>query len=160
MNEGYNAKAAAPVVQIFSAIQPLSLTPDQINSLPPASQLAQVERMIQQGLNSNGQAPSSLPIKDVPEAKFWAFNWPLTSISRLVVAPDLQIFGAVVTPPPQTSEWQAVRWLSVFRLINGKWLETDIAWQDYFYSPSGNAITPDQIPITLRRAMAIKAFAP
>jgi hypothetical protein len=167
-NSSYASQADAPVLQVFQGIQPLNtLTTDQINSLPPSSQLQQVAQDIEQGLNSHDQAPTNLPIKDIPEAQFWAFNWPLTSISRLVVAPDLQIFGAVVTPAAQTSSYPAVRWLAIFRKIGGTWHEADIAYpdanpsDDLFYSPSSSGgITQDQIPVTLRRAMNLGTFTP
>jgi hypothetical protein len=157
----FQRRASEPVIRLFQSATPLSVAPDDFKTLAPASELPEVIRDIQKGLSATGSPPTTLPIKDATAADFWAFNWPYTKIMHLQVD-DIQVFGAVVAPSAsQYSPFPAVRWLGVFRTVDGKWQYTTVVYPYAFIAvPGMPTIQVETAPITMRKIMGFEEFKP
>ncbi len=161
LSQNFRERAAEPVLQKFGQLQPVSVTPEQIKTLAPASELADVTSLILKSLRSTDALPKDIPIQDVPADAFWSFNWPATAIVH-VSKGDIHAFGAIVTPPAdQQSPYPAVRWLAIFKKQDGKWQNVAVTWGDTFFVPPGTVqVPPNQIPVTLRSLMNLPEFTP
>ena len=128
LDREFQQRAAAPVLERFRKLTPLSLTPEAIKQLAPTSELQEVTTDILKSLEKSSAPPASLPIKDISPEDFWKFAWSPTDIVHFK-KDNLHVFGAVAAQP---GGYQAVRWLTIFRQDAGTWSHVEINYQNEF----------------------------
>ena len=156
------ASVRAPAVDAVQRMPALSVPPDQVGAQVPSGEVAQVQTLILQSLQTTGSLPDSqLSFRRVDVATFWQQPWSRATADNQVASitvldlPTLKLVGTVVKDADDANGGTMVakRWLGVFSRRNGKWVFASLAAPGLGVIPGLPQVAPADIPLTLAPAL-------
>lgn len=154
---------AQAVTRFFRALPPVELDAETRTRLAPAYEINRILPLITESLNQTGRLPEHIDFTDVNREGFWREPWDVTSL-RAYRRGNLYLIGAIVSDEREIRAQRIarppVRWLGVFRRVDGQWHGYTLRFDNAYLPPSpAVAIDPASVPVTMERLLPRRALA-
>jgi len=137
------------VAAAFTKLTSTPARPDNLDRLPPISEIPEVVQTLLKKLESSNELDvDALKLEKAKPDAFWSGEWGTERLNYLKSG-DLYLLGAHAHVGPSGSP-QPVRWVGALKKIEGKWQYTTLAWPGLYAPPGFPNSPPQAISLSLR----------
>jgi hypothetical protein len=132
----------------FKGLAQPSFAPEDLASLPPAKEVAEVIDATLRSLQQTDTLPDDLInfVEMEPET-LWKGDWGIERVNH-VKSGDMYLLAANLNSGSE-SRPKPVRWVGIFKKLNGTWQYTSIAVSGMYVPQKFLQVEPSAIPIAL-----------